>query len=136
MSQHILEIKSATQENFATIVVGFDRRLRESFWQIHAEGQEPVASISNPDISFQEAFFKFGLSDADLEKVGEQLDKASEAIYDEVVACDECAAVSELMNLIQEGYTPEKAQERINELKAFSDFNRIVNYGPVILTSK
>lgn len=136
MSQHIIEVKSATQENFATIVVGFDRRLKESFWQIHAEGQESVASITNPDIGFREAFLKLGLSASDVEVVDEELDKVSEAIYQELLACDESVAVSEIVSLMLEGYTPEKAQERINELKAFSDFNRIVNYGPVVLTDK
>lgn len=133
MSQHILEVKFPNLCKNFTLVMGYDRPTNDAFWIVRPIGKHHYSSLETPDHTLSSALAEL---DVDLESsipLWDAVSKIMDELYNEAVANDEGLAVQELMTLIQDGTPVEEAQAKVQELKSFKDFNRVVNYPDVVL---
>lgn len=132
MSQHILEVKFPDLCKNFTLVMGYDRPTKDSFWVLRPIGAHSYSSLETPDHTLSSALAELGVDLESSTPLWEAVDKIMDELYNEAVANDDGLAVQELMTLIQEGTPIDEAKSKIDKLKLFKEFNRIVNYPEVV----
>lgn len=133
MSRHNMDITLG--DKTATLTLGYDRPLREVFFQLSRTEPEELF-VSNAEAPLTEALERvLGADKEQCELVFEAINPLLNAITVEEIANDEHAQLDFLLNAISLGYSEQARDDVLQKAKSFEDFNRVLNYPPLVLAA-
>lgn len=137
MSRHSFQIKKTGIENPITVIVGYDRPLKETFFQVALNDEEDTIIDNMFANTLPDALVQANISEEDVAKVVEHLNsqKILFQIAVEEAACDEHVRLMIAVELSspEQGDDSEELKEIFEQSGLFKDFNRVVQYKELVL---